>query len=213
MCTRSIFGFVCSCVSRKESSDDESNSQHADSIAQEEKSENTVTPSPLVSEDVVKAPPKHQEPVEVMGVKKESDAITKIIKVPSDAVEPITGETIPCDDNSTPVAQVVGTCVESSTVVDDDSEGGCVSKRAEEAVNVWSSYEGMDAFSGRNSFTMNVKREGLEACKRECEKRNFGGFTVWGNTAYFRPHDADECRSNLKKVRGATMHLIDYVHH
>lgn len=64
---------------------------------------------------------------------------------------------------------------------------------------------GQDAFANKNAFQMPALD--LAACRKLCQDRGFGGFTVWNGQAYFRGEKMDNFKSNMKRAAGTTLYI------
>jgi len=66
-------------------------------------------------------------------------------------------------------------------------------------------YGGQDAFANKNAHTMPAMD--IAACRKVCQERGYGAFTVWSNQAYFRSEGAAEIKEGMKRAGGTTMYV------
>lgn len=66
-------------------------------------------------------------------------------------------------------------------------------------------YGGQDSFAHQNAHTMSATD--IDACRRVCQERAYGAFTVWSGQAFFRNESPDKIQAGLKRAAGTTLYV------
>jgi len=68
-------------------------------------------------------------------------------------------------------------------------------------------YLKMDSFNGEDDYQM--KTNDMAACKKVCQERGYGGFTVWGDQVSFKAFSPQELRDDMHRDAGDNMLYIN----